>query len=200
METFKASNGIEIAWRDSPTGTRVLQSNAERCTSPVVALPGWTVVGAQHPDSSGVGFTENSETNKALREFFLHERDKELGRWRWPENPDYVVYPEGTSRLVVRESNGHGLRISLHDRKVLETHLDSYVGAARAYDTAHPEPKPWHDAEDGDVWALTGAGGLEQPFRRVGGKWLSFTVGAVGYSAEFATAGRRLWPEVVSDA
>src|SRR5690606_17981070 len=29
----------------------------------------------------------------ALREFFRAEGDAELGRWRWPEHPEYVVYP-----------------------------------------------------------------------------------------------------------
>lgn len=29
----------------------------------------------------------------ALYEYLQAERDKELGRWRDPENPDYVVYP-----------------------------------------------------------------------------------------------------------
>lgn len=94
----------------------------------------------------------NSADQTVLREFFRHERDEELGRWRWPENPDYVVYPDGTSRTVNKESNGRVMVVSLHDRASMTTWLDSYVGAAKAYDAAHPLPKPWENAKQGEVW------------------------------------------------
>jgi len=95
-------------------------------------------------------------TALALREFFRAEEDERLGRWRWPENPDYVVYPDGTSRRVVKESTGQTMQVSYHDRKVMTTYLDSYVGAARAFDSAHSQPKPWHEAQPGQVWLVNG--------------------------------------------
>ena len=32
---------------------------------------------------------------------------------------------------------------------------DPVESAARAYFDAHPESKPWHDAKEGEVWAVT---------------------------------------------
>src|SRR5690625_3106875 len=56
--------------------------------------------------------------------------------------------------------------------------------------------KPWLDAKSGEIWALTGAGGLEQPWRRMdNGTWVSCTSNPQRYSAEQAIAGRRIWPE-----
>lgn len=133
-----------------------------------------------------------------LREFFQHERDKELGRWRWPDNPDYVVYPDGTSRTVVKESDGRTMIVSIHDRKVMTTYLDSYVGAAKAYDAAHPEPKPWHDAKPGEVWNVTPAGG------KPSNAWVldsgAFMYENEGWNkAKDLVAGHRIWPEVPSE-
>lgn len=110
-----------------------------------------------------VAATLNEE--QALREFFLHERDDELGRWRWPENSDYVVYiaPEcadydvritcetsGDSMVYTRsEDDGHNRD---HPWESL------WARAARAYFDAHPEPKPWHNAQYGEVWELDTVG------------------------------------------
>lgn len=111
-------------------------------------------------DESGLTLstTDWRKGREAMAEFSLHERDQELGRWRWPENPEYVVYPDGTSRRVVRESTGQMMTVTLHDRKVMTTYLESWVGAAKAYDAAHEpahEPaKPWHDAKDGHLYIL----------------------------------------------
>lgn len=133
----------------------------------------------------------------ALRGFFLQERDEQLGRWRWPENPDYVVYPDGTSRRVVKESNGTNMSVSLFDRERMETYLDSYVGAALAYDAAHPEPKPWEvDPKFGDAWAFKSADSdreLLAVWRATNGgelRWAA-TDGLVNL-AEFSS-GRKVW-------
>lgn len=102
---------------------------------------------------------------QALREFFLHERDKELGRWRWPEKPVYVVYPVGEDGLVdvLREDPMAGFgpgrqvgisRTAAEDRAV-DGPASSFFAAARAYFAAHQEPRPWHDAKPGEVWAIT---------------------------------------------
>lgn len=95
------------------------------------------------------------EHEEALREFFQHERDEELGRWRWPENPDYVVYPKANSTTgkrmvrVISETYGYG-----RDHCEGDHEQSDYRQAAAAYFAAHPESKPWHDAEDGSVWRL----------------------------------------------
>ncbi|QIK61774.1 hypothetical protein G7068_00035 [Leucobacter viscericola] len=47
---------------------------------------------------------------KALREFFQHERDTELGRWRWPEYPEYVVrkLPDSNPETVIVINESYG--------------------------------------------------------------------------------------------
>jgi len=141
----------------------------------------------------------------ALAEFFQHKRDEELGRWRWPENPGYVVYrsPEadyGADRAVYvfNERSGEG-RWCWEASNTSKS--DALVLAAGAYFKAHPEPepKPWHDAKPGEVWVLT-----------VGGEQFPCTVEATGpdfvplahalwatlaRGSERITAGRRIWPE-----
>src|SRR5690606_1284379 len=89
----------------------------------------------------------------ALREFFQHVRDEELGRWRWPKDPDYVVYPTEDGFLVVRESVGLS-----EFRNGLYVH-DMEGEAARDYREAHPERKPWEDAMHGEAWVITYNGG-----------------------------------------
>ena len=40
---------------------------------------------------------------QALREYFIAERDRELGRWRDPENPGWVVYLSDDKSFVVTD-------------------------------------------------------------------------------------------------
>lgn len=93
----------------------------------------------------------------ALEEFFQAKRDAELGRWRWPENPDYVVYPRGEDRVrVILESTG-----DFADSSRGTVIVSPFKDAARAYFDAHPESKPWHDAEQGEFWAVHHMGMVE---------------------------------------
>lgn len=153
---------------------------------------------------------------EALREFFLHERNTELGRWRWAENPDYVVYPypidppRGNVRGVTVVSERiprvytvweDRIGLPLHGTSVDEGARSAAYSAARAYFEAHPAPKPWESAKPGELWALTvdtetvDALCIDTEF---GPDFVSsghrFTTRYVGI-----TAGRRIWPEV-SDA
>lgn len=155
----------------------------------------------------------SSDEMKALREFFRAKEDDRLGRWRWPENPDFIGYPAGTDTLLgapvvrlIRESDGA-------TSKWLKPIVSEPVGdpefdaAARAYFAAHPEPKPWHDAKPGEVWALR-TGGDEHPYRVVKSIKVTSPLAflpldpdvadltiAMGTTAPAITAGRRLWPE-----
>lgn len=107
-----------------------------------------------------MGYALNSGVGRATAEFFQAQRDKELGRWRSKENPDWVVYPsrrEGT--------HGKGRAIQVYSETlnkvwdVLETspvnrirtgiHLD----VAREWFKAHPVPKPtyWEQFKAFDV-------------------------------------------------
>ncbi|MCW2287000.1 hypothetical protein EDF60_1651 [Leucobacter luti] len=141
----------------------------------------------------------------ALREFFLHERDKELGRWRDPESPDLVVYArDGEEKVrVVDERCGWAWEISPSTKAYETSVLYDVVKAGHAYFAADPEPKPWHDAKPGEVWALTYEG-VEQAWGVAfdgSSSRLVFACGDSRLSEKDAeiTAGRRIWPEVVSD-
>lgn len=182
-ETFKASNGLEF--RDA--GHRLEWRSR--------TYPDWNTVGAALADMPA-GFAVDSAIGKGLAEFYQHRRDKELGRWRWPENPEYVVYP------VARE---HAVVLDERLRELWHVHLDINQAesvnraraAFRAYLAAHSEPKPWDAAEEGDIWVLTGAGGMELPWRRTAeGTWESITPKTIRRRNEDCiTAGRRIWPE-----
>ncbi|WP_417540776.1 hypothetical protein [Microbacterium maritypicum] len=94
----------------------------------------------------------NKAQASALREFFQHERDEELGRWRWSENPDYVVYPAAVkSRVRVLRETGMG-DLEWVDRGDERSY--EFCHAARAYFEAHPERKPWRDAQQNELWEL----------------------------------------------
>lgn len=179
---FKASNGLEfrdavhrLEWRRSWTHSD------------------WNAVGAALEDMPA-GFAVDSAIGEGLAEFYQHQRDQQLGRWRWPENPDYVVYRRGEDRArVIHEPSGD------FSDSVRGTMLPGpFRDAARAFFDAHPaEPKPWDAAEEGDVWVLTGAGGMELPWRRTAeGTWESITPKTIRRRNEDCiTAGRRIWPE-----
>lgn len=189
MKKFEASNGVRLT--EHPDGTA-------RIVFPGSRLFSWT----------------RPEEMEALREFFQHERDEELGRWRWPDNPDYVVYP------YTFDSPRPGIRgvtvLAEEEPRLLtvwEDNIDTIYGhsnyedvrsaareAARGYFEAHPERKPWEDAKEGDVWivtpskALSGGERVEYPaifqagsFRDHGGSW----------EARDLTSARRIWPESV---
>lgn len=132
-EIFTASNGRKV--RDSDhfeTGVRV----------------------------SGVIWAElSNEQTQALREYFLAERDKELGRWRDPEAPNNVVIPdkERPNRVVVSREDKVSYEIWWRDQVEPGKPFQGMRGynSAKRYFEAHPEKKPWHDAEPGEWWEIT---------------------------------------------
>ena len=138
----------------------------------------------------------------ALREFFQHERDAELGRWRWPESTSVVVYEESPDVLrIFEEEGGTGW---VYVRGVFNAGIPAPVAdAGEAYFAAHHVSKEWHDAKPGEVWALT-YGGQETAHvwtDRWAGQGNAFVSDRAIVEAEDPdiTAARRIWPEVVSD-
>lgn len=73
-------------------------------------------------------------------EFFQAKRDADLGRWRWPENPDYVVYAPVDFTHYVRVVDERGAFLEVIHRERLEGRGSLMAQAARAYFEAHPEP------------------------------------------------------------
>lgn len=133
MTEFTASNGIKI---------KVISDGQAEIVYPRTDNDSRVLVTWARPDEM-----------KALREYVRHERDKELGRWRWPENPDFTVYSEDDGvHIVANETTGLSLMAT---RAGVVHYRDEYAEAARAYFEIHPERKPWHDAKTGEVWVIT---------------------------------------------
>jgi hypothetical protein len=94
------------------------------------------------------------EQMKAWREFARAEEDERLGRWRWPENPDYFCFSDEDGDVwVIDEKNPVDTTYFMRGNA---NGTSAKSAAAVAYFNAHPEPKPaWRDAKAGEVWALT---------------------------------------------
>lgn len=147
-------------------------------------------------------------------EYFQAKRDEELGRWRWPLNPHYVVYPSeqfaageaGGWVRVVHEATSFVEEFARH-ATARATRADMlFPAAARAYFEAHPEVTPWDDAKVGEIWAVT-AFGHERPCRVIEANLSTEREGGIAFlpidelGAKFfrpsqsITAAHRVWPE-----
>ena len=178
--TFTASNGVEI----EPTETGCLGTGGSI---------GLTFVGPM--------------AAKALREYFQHERDRELNRWRDPDNRDLVVYrmPEldydegGRAVQVMDETSGEA-GIYWENRRPDWENKEKRETADR-YLSAHPEPRPWEEAEPGEAWVLTIDGSEEAAMLMYsyGSDTHEFYIGSsdslYSRSDPSITAGHRIWPE-----
>jgi len=139
----------------------------------------------------------NAEKAHAARiEFYQALRDEELGRWRWPEEPDYYARRVSKDEVgVTHEPTGRYHIVRMGGAWEFSSPFRS---VAQAFLEAHPERKPWEDANEGEVWIITPSKAytlgeqINYPaifqagmFRDHGGSWL----------AEDLTAARRIWPE-----
>ncbi|GAA5198726.1 hypothetical protein [Microbacterium jejuense] len=187
MNEFPASNGL-----------KVVLTNAGQTA--------YTAVDGESESTSYLGFAEFL----AFREYFRAEEDERLGRWRWPENPDYVVYPSALYKHpadsdevnVVNTSNGASHRVKRADSPRL---FGYFSEAGSAYFDARPEPKPWATAEPGEIWDLT-VDGVENRYAAIlshgkNGPYVrmfptdNVAATTVGTQATAITAGQRIWPE-----
>lgn len=129
MTEFVASNGVTI--RGKTTGYQRVQ---------LIYSDGSNAL------DSDIDWLDEADL-AALREFFQHERDIELERWRSKEHPEYVVYLHDDDRVrVVRESDGvsyswNRLSVTLpYGQGCAEL---QFQPVAREFFAAHPEPKPF---------------------------------------------------------
>ena len=140
----------------------------------------------------------SEEEMDELRAHLQAERDEQLGRWRDPESPNLVCYPDEMSPnwvLVIQESTGDTDTVFRHTWGSTED--DEFILVADRYFAAHPdeEPKPWEDAKAGEVWILTRYG-AEEPFFVTGGEFTSTDLAvATDLDDPRITDGRRIWPE-----
>lgn len=180
MDTFTASNGITVYVRDG--GTVQFQHGTREASNGLLQI---------YP---------HSEWWETLRQFFRAEEDERLGRWRWPDIEGHmtVTPKENDARCVLVSDERTGIVASYYrDDMPLYSVFPQQAGAASAYFRAHPEPKPWHEAKNGEIWLLTvgpntNAYVFEHDyFDRAGS---GGTKGLPRVSAG-VTAGRRIWPE-----
>lgn len=186
MNFFTASNGITVYAREGGTVQFQHATRAESCGI-LQVFP-------------------HSEWWDALREFFRAEEDERLGRWRWPENPDYVVYPpdaddETEALLILFEPGGGSSRHYTREwlAGVTDPAGSAVARCAQAYFDAHPEPKPWHEAQIDEVWLLT-IDGVEEAYRTEMVSHVRFFAIRAGNGMTYGTrpseitAGRRIYP------
>lgn len=137
---------------------------------------------------------------EALAEYIQHNRDEELGRWRWPEHPKYVVYlkePDAGGCIrdfrVVNEETGRSRDVS---RSVVQQFgsPSQFGEAVEAYLAAHPEPEPWKNAKEGEVWLITSEHRDNEP-AVVKGQLFHFAEGRDYIDSPIITAARRIYPE-----
>lgn len=158
------------------------------------------------PDSGrmpGTVITLSIAESKALVEALDHEKDDALGRWRWPENPDYIVYRRQNGSVIVFEESSPTAAITFW-RNVNHAEVTSgaYMDAARAYFESHPERKPWQDAKAGDIWAVVQPDHTVERAYRVDQN-LNFIDlldggGLYGNDVNCIMTARKVWPEDAS--
>ncbi|WP_347975688.1 hypothetical protein [Microbacterium sp. ProA8] len=136
----------------------------------------------------------------ALTEFFRAEEDERLGRWRWPENPDFVMYPDDDGDVMVLDEREPSAHFYPRVSSVASITTDR-ARAAQAYFDTHPEPKPWHDAKPGEIWVLdvedSETTGHRAPYEvLLLGDFREVATGLIyGPRHRQIRAGRRIYPE-----
>lgn len=140
----------------------------------------------------------------ALREFFRAEEDERIGRWRFPVDPDFVVYAprpgfrpvdstEPCDLFIINENWGAGLAYLDAEYSSYDEEDRPFADAGRAYFEAHPEPKPWHDAKEGEVWVIEVDG--ETKALLVDPEQFTDGNEGIDFDHKGITAGRRIYPE-----
>lgn len=113
-----------------------------------ITYPGMSHVTGHGPTDIAAGRVQS------LREFFRDERDQELGRWRWPENPNWVAYRRGEDEVDVLDETAPEDGGFTYHRSSHFLDFPHAAPAAQAYFAAHPVSKPWHDAKQNEIWVL----------------------------------------------
>ena len=121
-------------------------SSGRECVQ-VLAPVGWTVA-----------YRIGSDTDEEVAAYYRKREDEQLGRWRDPENPDWICYGRGSSSDTVHVINEYdGLPYMLERGQV--AYADSEFSAvAQRYFEAHPKPK---EPQEGEIWDIEMGGGAQ---------------------------------------
>ncbi|MFJ4173353.1 hypothetical protein [Microbacterium sp. NPDC089696] len=162
----------------------------------------------------GTKITGGGMVGQALGEYvdnLVAQNDAALGRWRYPMDPQYVVYAYGRDVInVMSERNGSS---TTHRREDVEACLehpqvaDSEI-VARAYFEVHPERKPWRDAQPGELWDVVSEGKERRYAAIMGASGEGEVVfllpvndlraPKLGLNASVITGGRKVFPQDAS--
>lgn len=183
MTEFTASNGVTLHPHDSRVDVN--------CS------------GSAHPDGHKLSVKET----EALREFFQHERDEELGLWRSPSDPTWTAVRRNTTIYFQNEDHER----SFHFVPKLEGSIRAWSSDLQAlayeYIEAHPERKPWEEAKPGEVWLFRGKGDIKpSAFMKSHVGWTNSEAVVVqrdpalpyGGTRDESFEPRRIWPEDAS--
>ena len=98
-----------------------------------------------------------NEVVEGVRNSFQEKRDRALGRWRDPKNPDMVCYPIDNRTLVdVRVLNERTGELFFYARdSVLDQKVCASFETANRYYASHPAMRPWEEAKEGEYWLVT---------------------------------------------
>ena len=98
-----------------------------------------------------------NEVVEGVRNSFQEKRDRALGRWRDPMNPDMVCYPLDDRALVdVRVLDERTGESFFHSRdNALNQKFDPSFVTANRYYASHPTMRPWEEAKEGEYWLVT---------------------------------------------
>jgi len=91
---------------------------------------------------------------QALREYFTAERDQELGRWRDEETGLLVYQINDVPDTVFVFDETYADHGTWTREEVGPTVVGFGAPIAERFFAAHPEPKPWHNAQPGEAWAV----------------------------------------------
>jgi hypothetical protein len=138
------------------------------------------------------------------QEFFQAQGDIELGRWRYPLEPNRVVYADAETVRVFDEATGETVVYYRDDWPTNQPLEQTRIArdAANAYVKTHPERKPWQRAQVGEVWVLSTADGETDAYTAmpVQGVGVFFEAPEGRYSVDDddIQSARRIWPEDAS--
>ena len=98
-----------------------------------------------------------SDEAEGVRNYFQQKRDRELGRWRDPVDPDMVCYPIDDRTLVdvrvLDERTGESYFYA-RDSVIDQTFYEAFETAVRYY-ASHPIKRSWEGAKEGEYWLVT---------------------------------------------
>lgn len=181
-EEFTASNGLTLGVDNLNGKVRWRHGDDSE----------WRYVGEM---TNGLGHKSN--VWNAIEEWVRAKEDERLGRWRDPERSHLTAYPtagyETDEITILDEQDAECYTIT---REAAEKGRGGWwLPTARAYFDAHPEPKPWHDAAEGEVWILMFPNTPHAWF--VNGDYFQSTktLTNIAKTDPGITAGRRIYPE-----